>query len=288
MSRVTIGVPVFNGENWLAATVNSVLDQTFADLKVVICDNASTDGSAEIASALVKQDERITYHRNQENVGVFRNFDRAFELSDSEFFKWCAVGDLIDKSFVARAVEALDRRQDAVLAYSQTELFGEFSDKPEIQDVEMELDVPDAVARYRAYFGNCRLNNLFHGLIRSDALSRTGLNKRFRGSDQCVVAALLLRGPFVRLGGKLLYRRVDVDTSTARKSASELRDFFSSDLRALDQLPTWKFQLQLFVDLLRSPLRYSEKLTLVKFLIKKSIWRRRELVEEARHYLLRH
>lgn len=73
--RVTVGIPVFNGEKFLPQTIDSALKQSLDDLVVIISDNASTDNSWEIALKFAKNDGRIECHRNTSNVGVFRNMD---------------------------------------------------------------------------------------------------------------------------------------------------------------------------------------------------------------------
>ncbi|MGZ9063625.1 MAG: glycosyltransferase family 2 protein, partial [Allosphingosinicella sp.] len=65
--RVSIGLPVYNGENFLAAAIDSVLNQTFADLELIICDDASTDRTAQICQDYAAKDERVRYLRNEKN-----------------------------------------------------------------------------------------------------------------------------------------------------------------------------------------------------------------------------
>ena len=76
--RVSIGVPVYNGDRFLAETLDAILAQTFADFEVVIVDNASTDRTAEIGQAYAARDPRISYQRNPANIGAMRN---AFALA---------------------------------------------------------------------------------------------------------------------------------------------------------------------------------------------------------------
>ena len=233
--KVAIGIPVHNGEEWLAETVQSILKQRFSNIRVVICDNASSDGTQEIARRFAHSDSRIRYHRNAENIGVFRNLDLAFALSDCPYFKWCSVGDQVEPDFIARAVDILDNQPDVVLVFSKTRLIGSLASMQGIQDADLSLNSVDPVSRYREYFSKVGLNGAFHGLMRADALSRTGLNKPFRGSDQCLVAALLLHGRFVRLPEELLYRRIERSTSTATKTPDELDDFFSVDAKNVNK-----------------------------------------------------
>jgi glycosyltransferase involved in cell wall biosynthesis len=76
--RVSIGVPVFNGERFLAETLDSLLNQTFSDLEVVISDNASTDQTEEICRAYAAHDARIRYYRNDVNRRAAWNHNRVF------------------------------------------------------------------------------------------------------------------------------------------------------------------------------------------------------------------
>ena len=68
MVSVTIGVPVFNGARFLDGSLACLARQTFSDFKVLIFDNASTDGTVEIARAWAARDARFHYFRQPENV----------------------------------------------------------------------------------------------------------------------------------------------------------------------------------------------------------------------------
>src|SRR5262245_32943693 len=92
--RLCIGVPVYNGERYLEPAIGSLLAQTFSDFRLIISDNASTDGTEEICRALARRDRRIEYHRSTRNRGPAWNFNRVVELADAEYFKWAAYDDL--------------------------------------------------------------------------------------------------------------------------------------------------------------------------------------------------
>ena len=90
---VTVGLPVYNGERYLAEALEAALAQDLDDLEVVVCDNASEDSTREIALDYVARDRRVRYHRNERNLGLARNFNRVFELSRGKYFKWTAHDD---------------------------------------------------------------------------------------------------------------------------------------------------------------------------------------------------
>ncbi|MDP7268439.1 MAG: glycosyltransferase, partial [Pirellulales bacterium] len=72
--RVSIGMPVFNGEAFLSQAIQSLLEQTYVDFELIISDNTSTDGTESICRKYALQDSRIRYVRNSENVGLESNF----------------------------------------------------------------------------------------------------------------------------------------------------------------------------------------------------------------------
>ena len=98
--RVSIGLPVYNAERFLEQALDGILAQTYIDFELVICDNASTDGTQAICQRYAALDPRIKYHRNPQNIGVSRNFNRAFELSCGEYFKWCCHDDIPAPTFL--------------------------------------------------------------------------------------------------------------------------------------------------------------------------------------------
>jgi len=78
---------VYNGENFIMEAMDSILAQTFTNFELVISDNASTDGTAEICKVYATKDQqRIRYYRNEQNLGAAKNYNRVFELSSGETF----------------------------------------------------------------------------------------------------------------------------------------------------------------------------------------------------------
>lgn len=112
--RVTIGIPVYNGEETIEAAIRSVLDQTFEDLEVLVVDNASTDRTSEICTRLAEEDPRVRHVRNETNIGQNPNFTRTLELAGGEYFRWMGDDDWLYPDYVQRCVEALDSAPDAV------------------------------------------------------------------------------------------------------------------------------------------------------------------------------
>jgi glycosyltransferase involved in cell wall biosynthesis len=116
--RVSIGLPVFNGERYLARALDSLVAQDFEDFELIISDNASTDGTAEICKEYVGRDRRIRFHRNDRNIGAVGNFNRTLELSSGEYFKWAAHDDWCAPEFLTRCIEMMDNDPSTVLSFT--------------------------------------------------------------------------------------------------------------------------------------------------------------------------
>ncbi|MEM7541950.1 MAG: glycosyltransferase family A protein [Pseudomonadota bacterium] len=208
---LSIGLPVYNGERLLAASLDSLLAQDFEDFEIVICDNASTDSTRLICENYLALDKRVRYVRNAENIGVFANYDRVLRLAKAPLFKWAACGDLCASDFLTACTTVLFDRPEVVLVSPQT-LF--FADRPEHAELHLEpfcdQQSDDPLLRFENILHNLSLNNIMNGVIRREALLRTGLNRAFSGSDQKMMAELALHGKFVQIQRPLFYRRLKI------------------------------------------------------------------------------
>src|SRR4051812_21445947 len=115
MSRGSIGLPVYNGENHLRQSIESILAQTWQDFEFIISDNASVDSTPDICREYAERDSRIRYIRQPSNCGLSRNTNFVFEQSTGEYFKWVSHDDIHVPEFLARCVEVLDRSPSAVM-----------------------------------------------------------------------------------------------------------------------------------------------------------------------------
>jgi glycosyltransferase involved in cell wall biosynthesis len=211
--RVSVGVPVYNGENYLAHAVDSLLGQTFQDLEVIISDNASTDRTEEIGRAYASRDPRVRYYRNDANRGAVWNHNRVFELARGEFFKWNSADDYCGPEFVDRCVLALDEDPSAVMAVSEPTEVDEHGKPLESRTVPTNTLLPavppDAPTHVR-FRQNIRLDHLclsIYSLIRSDFLRRTGPMMSYADSDRVLLAQLALFGRCIVIPEILLYNR---------------------------------------------------------------------------------
>src|ERR1700722_6628072 len=106
--RVTLALPVYNGENFIDRAIQSILNQTFADFEFIISDNASNDRTLDIIKSYQHRDDRIKIIENPHNIGAAANYNIGFLHARGEYLKWCAHDDEIDPGYVSSLVAKLD------------------------------------------------------------------------------------------------------------------------------------------------------------------------------------
>lgn len=116
MPLVSAGIPVFQGAKFLDETLRSLRSQDYPNLEIVVCDNASTDRTAQIAQEHTEADPRVRLVVNTTNIGAAPNYNKVFEASHGEYFAWNAHDDHSSPGFLRSAEEALASDSDAVVA----------------------------------------------------------------------------------------------------------------------------------------------------------------------------
>ncbi|MEM1283673.1 MAG: glycosyltransferase [Chlamydiota bacterium] len=194
--KVSIGVPVYNGENFIGEAIESFLSQSFDDFELIISDNASIDSTEAICKYYQTRDGRIKYSRNSKNLGAARNYNKVFTLSSGKYFKWAAHDDICHQRFLECCVNTLDKDDSVVLAYTEYNYINEEGDeilsrKRSVADFSSEV----VWKRFRGLIGENGFAPIF-GLIRSEVLMKTPLLGSFPMHDYILLADLSLYGKF--------------------------------------------------------------------------------------------
>jgi len=114
--RVTIGMPVYNGAEFLETALAALRAQTFTNFALVISDNASTDGTSEILQEWAAGDDRVALHRQETNIGAAANFRFVLDQAGTEYFMWYAHDDWLAPDYLEELVSRLDAKPDCALA----------------------------------------------------------------------------------------------------------------------------------------------------------------------------
>jgi glycosyltransferase involved in cell wall biosynthesis len=268
--RVSIGIPVYNGENHLEELLESLRAQTFENFEAIISDNASTDRTADICRTYLEKDPRFRYFRNAENVGAIRNYRRCFELARSPYFKWANHDDLYAPTFLERCVEVLDRCPDVVLAHTMVDAV-DFTGQDllkehrgyalgvieSLRDSEGRLvwvmgplhlaESASPAKRFHECLWRLCMQSPFFGVIRADVLRTVTLDEYYYGFDRVVVLELALRGQFHQVEERCFINRFHLGCS--RFLSSREMDKFANP-----QARVGMRQLRQYRAILRAPL----------------------------------
>ena len=195
---VTVGIPVFNGENGLARALDSILQQRHKNLEVIISDNGSTDATQKISLAYASKFSQIRYFRSETNNGAIWNFNRVFELSSGKYFMWAAHDDHRDSEFVSKCVAKLEDREDAVLCQVGTAIFIEDHEAPMciVAPSELSGGIRGLVGRYERTLRHCPATAIY-GLFRAQAMRRTRLFEPIIATDRAFIPELSIYGEII-------------------------------------------------------------------------------------------
>lgn len=205
---MVIGLPVYNGEKHVRASIESVLGQTFTDLELVISDNASTDATGVICKEYAASDDRVRVWRTPDNIGARRNFHLVFERSrSSEYFKWQGHDDVLEPTFVERCVEHLDHHTSAVLCATGIRMIDGDDNDLGPGPKTIAFCAPTPHERLRAFYAHPRAHQTLFGLWRRRALEATDLLGPWYSSDRALLMELALQGCFGRVDETLFVHR---------------------------------------------------------------------------------
>lgn len=210
--KVSLGMPVYNGERFMCETLDSLLSQTFRDFELIISDNGSTDRTQQICREYAERDPRIRYYREEVNRGAGWNYNRVVDLARGVYFKWAAHDDLCAPTYLERSVEVLDRHPEVVVVYPDDidiDDRGEKIDRKRVSHIPsaQRASSPDPAQRFRRLVLLDYDCEQVFGLIRLDILRRTKLILSYTDSDRTLLGELGLYGRFFEIPEPLFYHR---------------------------------------------------------------------------------
>lgn len=280
---VTIGLPVHDGERFLSAALESNLSQTVEDLELVVCDNASTDGTAEILAEAAARDARVRVHRHPENLGAAANYNSTVERARGRYFRWATHDDLVAPTHLERLLEVFEGGPpDLALAYPRTAVIdatgavvGEYEDGADVRD-------PSPSRRLNTLLRTLSLCNPVLGLMRLETIRRTRLIGPYRSSDKVFLYEMALLGPFHEVPERLFLRRRDESLpSPSNLCAGEQASWFAPSEPA--SAYRWTLIRSSLEAVRRAPLSFAERqrcrLTVLREVVR---WRRHLLGELRR------
>jgi hypothetical protein len=254
-------MPVWNAEETIRESIQSVLAQDFTDFELIISDNGSTDSTPDIITEYAEDDSRVRPVLNPENRGGAANFSGLVSLARAPYFKWQSGDDLIQPSYLSRCLEVLDRSPDVVLAYGKTTMIAEDGSFWRHHDDLLHMRQKKPWGRL-AHFARYRwLCNAQFGVIRTEVLRQTSLLQPRVSADITMLAELALRGQFHEIPERLFLRRIAARSAGLGELSADERAQWFDPHRMSPTIPPdarvwWDVQLAI----LRAPIPKSHRL----------------------------
>jgi glycosyltransferase involved in cell wall biosynthesis len=283
MAKVSIGMPVYNGDKYIGIAIDSVLKQNYSDFELIICDNNSTDDTQKICMKYLNLDSRIKYYRNSKNLGAGRNYNKVFELSNGEYFAWLAHDDFIAPEYIKKCVDVMDSDPNVVLCYAKTIFVNENCEHIKDYDNPMDLGSFDRTLRFQYLVSADHIVVEVFGLIRKKILKNTKLIDSFMTSDRVLLGELALYGRFFKINEYLFFHREHGGRSVKLNPDPIAREkWFDTRNNMKVVFPQWRRLLEHFKSTLRVPMSLRQRLTLSYVVLKVAYWRWGTMLKELR------
>jgi glycosyltransferase involved in cell wall biosynthesis len=218
--RLTVGLPVYNGEPYLRAALDCVLAQTYTDFELVISDNASTDATAAICQEYAARDPRIRYVRQPRNIGISPNHNALVDLARGEYFKWFAHDDLIEPTMLERCVEYLDDHPEAALCHVGIGFIDEHGNRFGTYTYTAETEDPSPSRRFKSLLHTDGGDDMY-GVIRTSVVRAILPWGSHHHEGRPGVAEMALHGTFHQVPEVLFLRRDHPDRGDRAPSIKE-------------------------------------------------------------------
>lgn len=218
--KVSIGVPVYNGEQFIQKHLESLLAQTYKDFEIIISDNCSLDNTYKICQEFSKRDKRIKLIRQTSNLGMVKNFSFVLSQAKGEYFMWSAVDDIILPSFIEENLKFLELNNEFVGSISKISLCG--LEQKQIEKIDYKFYT--LIKKIRTKFHNRTTISIIgtyeekvqkylkkstcqiiYGLFRIEPLKESYIEKGFVGYDWAINLRLLKFGDFNVIEKILMY-----------------------------------------------------------------------------------
>ncbi|WP_232518816.1 glycosyltransferase family 2 protein [Mycobacterium intracellulare] len=189
--RISIGIPVYNGDASLEQALKSICSQSFRDYEVIISDNASTDNTAQICQEMAAINPRIKYFRQEKNIGAAANFKFVLDKAVGEYFHWLAADDTRSDNFLELNINFLEENVDYVASTCPNRFMGQ----AEADNVTFSL-VGTPGERFAGFLDHCwQSQAVFYSVVRTAILRQCDvIGQSFWAADWAIVLFLASRG----------------------------------------------------------------------------------------------
>ncbi|WP_204153803.1 glycosyltransferase family 2 protein [Leptolyngbya sp. CCY15150] len=278
--QVVVGLLVYNGEKYLAETIESILAQTLTDFTLVIGDNASTDSTEEICRRYAAQDRRIVYQRHPENVGASGNHNLVFQPGDAPYFKWASHDDLLAPDYLRQCIELLEDNPSVGVAHCRSYQIDEEGHLLGNLDYEVRLTSSSPSQRLWRMLWAGYLPEV-HGVMRSHLVKKTKLFRGFPGDDRSFLSEMLMQSDVGYVEDYLFSRRDHADSFCRIADQTSRQSFYNPKAKRSARMVGLIKLREYVLDVLRHPMSAAERLACLKIVVEWGIRRGLEMVTNS-------
>jgi glycosyltransferase involved in cell wall biosynthesis len=287
--QVSVGLPVYNGERFIAQAIESILSQTFGNFELIISDNASTDATEQICREYAAKDSRVRYYRSDQNRGAAWNHNRVVELARGPYFRWQCHDDYCDPTFLEKCFAGIQSDPGVVLCYPRFVRVDEQGKQFGVKSSKV-VGGAEPHVRFRSLIYRRDSCEEIYGITRTSVIRKTALIGAYSNSDDTFLAELILHGRFHEVPEPLFFYRLHRTQSTkAYPSRTERMAWFDPSATGQISFPFLKVFTGYLSLVWHSPLAWREKVrcysTLVGWFWNFRYWFGEDL-REARAFLI--
>ncbi|HUC42366.1 MAG TPA: glycosyltransferase [Candidatus Micrarchaeaceae archaeon] len=212
---VSIGMPVYNGANFIREALDSLLAQEYRNFELIISDNGSKDATEAICREYATRDSRIRYVRHSVNRGSPWNFKYVVQEARGEYFVWAAHDDMWAPGFLGKCIAQLEKHPEAVLCCTEIK-FLDGAGQPSVHYAGYKnIETLGKAPAGRIHELICRMGWFaLYGVMRTAATRKISLGLSEYGYDVVLLLELLLQGDFAKVPEPLFHFRILVEGKT--------------------------------------------------------------------------
>lgn len=160
---VSVCIPVYNGEKYIATTLESIINQTYRNIEIIVSDNCSTDNSCKIVEEYIKKDSRISLNKNSQNLGYSGNLNKLIEIANGDYVAIYHADDIYEKNIVEEQIKFLTENMDLAGCFTLGKTINE--DGKEIKSAfyyNKEIIKTNLIVDLEVFIENmCKVGNMF-------------------------------------------------------------------------------------------------------------------------------
>jgi glycosyltransferase involved in cell wall biosynthesis len=209
---VTVGMPVLNGGHLFQNAIESILNQTYQNIEILISDNGSTDQTEDVCLRYAETDSRIRLVRQKYTTSALSNFQFVYQHARGKYFMWASHDDWWSPSYIESGVDALEHSPAAVAAMGIVHYLGKDGYEYLRHEPPYGLASVEPTERVREYFKRHITDNLLYALYRRNVFHSAPFTRSTCPEKGLIVHAIL-QGAIIDVPRMEYFNRVSFKTN---------------------------------------------------------------------------